>query len=112
MSHPAKKSLAVNLVNGKIVLFEKLIKLETHQFNIDVGHAFLAHDQPLVLGQPAPSFSRIVVPDVKSSCRGFWLGYAFLGWHQQPPPSSLSRIAKAISYRWALMRDAKATRIS
>ena len=56
MSHPAKKSLAVNLVNGKIVLFEKLIKLEADQFNIDVGHAFLAHDQPLVLGQPSPGF--------------------------------------------------------
>ncbi len=38
VSHPAKKSLAVNLVNGKIVHFEKLIKLGTHQFNIDVGH--------------------------------------------------------------------------
>ena len=28
------------------------------------------------------------------------------------PPSSLSRIVKAISYRWARMSEAKATRIS
>jgi len=55
--HPAEKPLAVNLVNGEVVLLEELIKLQAHQFNIDVGHAFLAHDQPLILGQPAPSFS-------------------------------------------------------
>jgi len=68
VSHPAKQSLTVNLVNGEVVLFEKLIKLEADQFNIDVGHTFLAHDQPLILGQPAPSFSQIVVSHVKSSC--------------------------------------------
>ena len=56
VAHPSEQPFTVNLVNGKIVLFEKLIKLETDQFNIDVSNAFLAHDQPLVFGQPAPSF--------------------------------------------------------
>jgi hypothetical protein len=31
---------------------------------------------------------------------------------QQPPPSSLSRIVKAISYRWARMSEANEIRIS
>ena len=68
MSHPAKKSLSIELVNGEFVLFEELIKLQANQFYIDVRDAFFAHDQPFVLGQPAPSFPRIVVPHVESSC--------------------------------------------
>ncbi len=64
--HPSQESFSVNLVNGEVVLLEELIKLQADQFNIDVGHTFLAHDQPLVFRQPAPGFSRIVVPHVES----------------------------------------------
>ena len=66
--HPAEEPFAVNLVNGEVVLLEKFIKFQAHQFNIDVGHTFLAHDQPLVLGQPALGFSRIVVSHIESPC--------------------------------------------
>jgi len=66
--HPPEEPFAVNLVNGEVVLLEKLIKFQAHQLNIDVSHAFLAHDQSLVFRQPAPSFPRIVVSHVKPSC--------------------------------------------
>ena len=35
----------------------------------------------------------------KGASEGAGLGNAFFGWHQQAPPSSLSRIVKAMSYR-------------
>ena len=54
--YPSKQSFPVNLVNGEVVLLKELIKLEADQFNIDIGHTLLAHDQPLVFGQPAPGF--------------------------------------------------------
>ena len=69
VSHPAKELLAVNLVNGEVVFLKKLIKLRAHQFDIDVGHPFLAHDQPLILRQPAQGFPRIVIPHVEPPCR-------------------------------------------
>ena len=30
VAHPAEESLTVNLVNGEVVLFEKLIKFQAH----------------------------------------------------------------------------------
>ena len=57
--HPAEKPLAVNLVNGEVVLFEKLIKFQAHQFNINVSYTHLNHGQTLVLvGLVSLFFSR------------------------------------------------------